>query len=215
MALYTAPQPSAVPDAVTMADVMRAWEYAEDHPHKYLRGTTNWCAAVAHSLNQRNPTAPATVPDGDIFWREKLAIKFCEARGILDGSKERASIVDAFVSALSLAPSAQATVQGARWIPVSQKLPKQNEKVLVTYTNQLGNCRRVIAELVAKHTVEASDDCWGDGADYDEATDQYYCPAGWYECVENWDELAYLAVHEGEVTHWMPLPAAPGRQEVK
>ena len=40
---------------------MRAWEYAEDHPHKYLRGTTNWCAAVAHSLNQRNPSAPATV----------------------------------------------------------------------------------------------------------------------------------------------------------
>lgn len=48
-------------DAVTMADVMRAWEYAEDHPHKYLRGTTNWCAAVAHSLNQRSPSAPATV----------------------------------------------------------------------------------------------------------------------------------------------------------
>ena len=107
------------------------------------------------------------------------------------------------------APAAPATVQGDGWIPVSQQLPKQNEKVLVTYTNRLGNCRRVIAELVAKHTVEDSDDCWGDGADYDEATDQYYCPAGWYECVENWDELAYLAIHEGEVTHWMPLPAAP------
>ena len=115
----------------------------------------------------------------------------------------------AYQRMLAAAPPAQATVQGARWIPVSQQLPKQNEKVLVTYTNQLGNCRRVIAELVAKHTVEASDDCWGDGADYDEATDQYYCPAGWYECVENWDELAYLAINEGEVTHWMPLPAAP------
>lgn len=56
----TDPQSSAAPDAITMADVMRAWEYAEDHPHKYLRGTTNWCAAVAHSLNQRNPSAPAT-----------------------------------------------------------------------------------------------------------------------------------------------------------
>ena len=107
------------------------------------------------------------------------------------------------------APSPSATVQGDGWIPVSERLPKQNEKVLVTYTNRLGNCRRVIAELVAKHTVEASDDYWGYGADYDEATDQYYCPAGWYECVENWDELAYLAIHEGEVTHWMPLPATP------
>lgn len=61
MALYATPQPSAVPDAVTMADVMRAWEYAEDHPHKYLRGTTNWCAAVAHSLNKQRASAPATV----------------------------------------------------------------------------------------------------------------------------------------------------------
>ena len=71
--LYTAPQPSAVPDAVTMADVMRAWEYAEDHPHKYLRGTTNWCAAVAHSLNKQRASAPATVQgDGWIPVSERL-----------------------------------------------------------------------------------------------------------------------------------------------
>ena len=57
--LYTAPQPSAAPDAITMADVMRAWEYAEDHPHKYLRGTTNWCAAMAYSLNQQRVAAPS------------------------------------------------------------------------------------------------------------------------------------------------------------
>ena len=63
--LYTAPQPSAVPDAITMADVQRAYDYATEHPHKYLRGTTNWCAAVAHSLNQRAPSAPATV-QGDV-----------------------------------------------------------------------------------------------------------------------------------------------------
>lgn len=56
---------------------------------------------------------------GDIFWREKLAIKFCEARGILDGSKERASVVDAFVSALSFAaPPAQASA----WVPEGWKL---------------------------------------------------------------------------------------------
>lgn len=52
-------QERRVPDAITMADVMRAWEYAEDHPHKYLRGTTNWCAAVAHSLNQQRVAAPS------------------------------------------------------------------------------------------------------------------------------------------------------------
>lgn len=36
---------------ITLEQVLKAYEYAEEHPHKYLRGTTNWCAAVAHSLN--------------------------------------------------------------------------------------------------------------------------------------------------------------------
>lgn len=41
------------PVAVTLQQVLKAYEYAESHPHKYLRGTTNWCAAVAHSLNTK------------------------------------------------------------------------------------------------------------------------------------------------------------------
>lgn len=44
-----AEQPAPV--AVTLQQVLAAYEYAESHPHKYLRGTTNWCAAVAHNLN--------------------------------------------------------------------------------------------------------------------------------------------------------------------
>ena len=39
------------PVAVTLNQVLAAYDYAEAHPHKYLRGTTNWCAAVAHKLN--------------------------------------------------------------------------------------------------------------------------------------------------------------------
>lgn len=38
---------------VTLAMVMKAWDYAESHPHKYLRGTTNWCAAVAWKINEQ------------------------------------------------------------------------------------------------------------------------------------------------------------------
>lgn len=32
---------------------MKAYDYATDHPHKHLRGTTNWCAAIAFSLNKQ------------------------------------------------------------------------------------------------------------------------------------------------------------------
>ena len=95
------------------------------------------------------------------------------------------------------------------WISVEERMPEPNTQVLAHYLNRLGKGRRVRAEWIASHTVEASDDAWGDGADYDDATDTYYSPAGWYECVDNWDELAYLFINEGTVTHWMPLPAAP------
>lgn len=52
-----------VPVAVTLQQVMSAYEYAESHPHKYLRGTTNWCAAVAWSLTAKRP-AHANPPPG-------------------------------------------------------------------------------------------------------------------------------------------------------
>lgn len=42
---------------ITLEQVLKAYEYANSHPHKYLRGTTNWCAAVAHSLNEQTPAA--------------------------------------------------------------------------------------------------------------------------------------------------------------
>lgn len=42
---------------ITLEQVLKAYEYANSHPHKYLRGTTNWCAAVAHILNEQTPSA--------------------------------------------------------------------------------------------------------------------------------------------------------------
>ena len=98
---YVAPpkvqQPSAVPDAVAMADVMLAWEYAEDHPHGYLRGTAKWCAAVAHSLNKQRASAPATVMGVNAQMLEALrAIKQEVYYGIKDGAAER---IDAIATA--------------------------------------------------------------------------------------------------------------------
>lgn len=37
---------------ITHQKVLKAYDYANEHPHKYLRGTSNWCAAVAHKLNE-------------------------------------------------------------------------------------------------------------------------------------------------------------------
>jgi len=57
-----AAQPQGEPVArITLEQVLKAYDYANCHPHKYLRGTTNWCAAVAHSLNAEQPAPVAVV----------------------------------------------------------------------------------------------------------------------------------------------------------
>ena len=98
-----------------------------------------------------------------------------------------------------------------RWIPVAERMPENGVTVLAAYQNELGNWRRIRARWIAAKTVESYGD--SDIGEYDEATDTYYDPEGWYECMENWDEYAYVAVHHGEPTHWMPLPEAPVMKE--
>lgn len=111
------------------------------------------------------------------------------------------------------ATSAPATAQGDGWIPVSERLPESERTVLAFYLNSHGKGRRVRAEYIAAKTKSA-DDGWDsdEPADYDEQADEYFWPAGWYEVMDNWDDLTHMVIHEGEVTHWMPLPAAPKSQ---
>lgn len=115
------------------------------------------------------------------------------------------------IALLAAAPSAPATVQGDGWIPVSERLPESERTVLAFYLNSHGKGRRVRAEYIAAKTKSA-DDGWDsdEPADYDEQADEYFWPADWYEVMDNWDDLTHMVIHEGEVTHWMPLPAAPG-----
>lgn len=51
---------------ITLEQVLKAYDYANSHPHKYLRGTTNWCAAVAHSLNAEQPAPVVVVMAGQL-----------------------------------------------------------------------------------------------------------------------------------------------------
>ena len=68
------------------------------------------------------------------------------------------------------------------------------------------NRRRVIrAAYAPAKTLLAHEDYQVDEA-YDEETDTYWCPEGWYE--ENEYEDVHWGV-DGTVTHWMPLPSPP------
>lgn len=68
------------------------------------------------------------------------------------------------------------------WIALPGTLPEPGTPVLL----DIGKKYPIRAMWAAKHTVEAADDDtdWGE---YDEATDAYYCPEGWYEWNEHED----------------------------
>lgn len=99
----------------------------------------------------------------------------------------------------------------AGWIPVAERLPNCGQAVLAYYLNRQGMGRRIRAEYVTRWTVEAEmfADPDTECVEYSEQDDTYYVTEGWYELIDNWDEYARIAVNEGVVTRWMPLPAAP------
>ena len=102
------------------------------------------------------------------------------------------------------------------WISVADQMPKSFKPVLVRYwyerTYSGGIVDRVIRALwIPAKTEESNDE---DHFEYDEDTDTYYIPEGWYEVVDNWDEYSSVHVCEGDITHWMPLPEFPNAAPV-
>lgn len=96
----------------------------------------------------------------------------------------------------------------AGWVPVTERLPSSRVPVLARYTNDYGNGRTIRAWWLAKFQQE-SEDIYNFDADYDEESDTYYDPEGWYELIDNWGDYSSVAVTEGAITHWMPMPLPP------
>jgi len=93
----------------------------------------------------------------------------------------------------------------SEWIPIEEKLPDTN--CLAFYKNALGKERIVKAFYAKQFEIDQSED--EDCQEYDENTDRYYLPEGWYECIDNWADYSCVAIIEGDITHWMPLPEFP------
>jgi hypothetical protein len=86
------------------------------------------------------------------------------------------------------------------WQPIATA-PQTGRKVIMFYLNRNSLPRTVIARWITDEQAAETD---GDGVGLE---------AGWYECIDNWDDYTEVAIHEGEPTHWMPLPAAPRKEE--
>jgi Protein of unknown function (DUF551) len=166
-----------------------------------LAAPTEQAQPVAYIMRpkvQRNPARPFIrgvyegAPDAE---RYEMAA--------LDGDE----IIPLYATPPTAQPAEQATQSAWPWIPVSERLPASGVTVLACYDNRSGRLRRIRASWVAAKSCESSPE--SEIGEYDEETDCYYDPEGWYEKIDNWGDFTAVAVCEGEVTHWMPLPAPP------
>lgn len=93
-----------------------------------------------------------------------------------------------------------------RWVSIEERLPESGVPVIAAVRNSHDKLRRIRAQYAAPKTLEVGDEAAVDFGEYDEESDTYYCPQGWYETNEY--EETHWAV-DGRVTHWMPLPVSP------
>lgn len=99
--------------------------------------------------------------------------------------------------------AAYQAASGEGWQPI-ETAPKMR-KVIVTYVNELGKRRTVMACYYVEHSLEMNDD-YEDVGIWVEAIGQSFAPAGWYEEIDHEGDIHALG---GDPDYWQPLPKPP------
>lgn len=101
----------------------------------------------------------------------------------------------------------------SKWISVNDRLPENEEPVLICVTRKYaGREIEFISKAIhtdGKHNTENSGLCWDTSEtnwEFDEMADATIIPEGWWEDA---DYLERFAAVDDFVTHWMPLPEPP------
>lgn len=113
-----------------------------------------------------------------------------------------------------LAPVQLALLGKAAWISVKDWLPENEKDVLIAYTRKglrgdVYSCVGMAFHTDGKTNTDDSVYSWQTeyiDMDYDEESDAYIIPEGWWETVDFGEEFSAVDM---VVTHWMPLPEPP------
>lgn len=117
-----------------------------------------------------------------------------------------------------LLDAAAALEKMPQWIPVTERLPEPEKRVLILTKVKGWNgkeYREIMCGFYEDGNIWCEDSkvCWDyemkREENYDESRDDYTVPEGWFEELLNHiDDYNCVAIGE-PVTHWMPLPEPP------
>lgn len=174
--------------AVQLVEASTAGFTAADMATAEARGFRDGVASVAASSGSE-PVAWTT----GLNWRTDTR---CQSEMVVKLTR-KSQPEYGFTQPIYTVPSPPEGTVGV-WTALPGALPEPGVPVLL----DIGKKYPIRALWAAKHTVEAADDDT-DWAEYDEATETYYCPEGWYEWNEH--EEIHWAVTETPRA-WAPLP---------
>ena len=99
------------------------------------------------------------------------------------------------------------------WIPMEQDQPKNLQTVLVVAekVDKPSFKYVTLAQYTNGYGMEVAEELEdGTFGEYDEDHDCYYCPKGFYQDCNLYQETRYqISEDEYKITHWMPLPKLP------
>ena len=101
--------------------------------------------------------------------------------------------------------AAPPTAQAEGWIGVDERLPEPGMPVLL----DIGKKYPIRAMWVPKGRLPVGDGDAGDYGEYDEDSDTYYCPEGWYEWNEH-DEIHWRVTETPRACMQLPPTSAEG-----
>lgn len=138
----------------------------------------------------------------------RLCVKYGKAEDALANASQAADAIEKLALELDKASNSGGKTS---WIPVTERLPESGVHVLACCRVKWvgGGGRSYVCD--AFYSAQKTEICsYNDDidAEYDEETDEYYMPEGWWEVIKNWDDYSCVGIGNF-VTHWMPLPEPP------
>lgn len=119
-----------------------------------------------------------------------------------------------FVAGILAALEMPALTPPNEWVSVEERLPDAEKEVrlfCVTPNGYKYQCQGFYVPPGMRRDDSDYSWDWECCDQYDEDSDDYFVNPGWYESSHNWDEYSAFGIAD-KVTHWMPLPAPPGKE---